>query len=282
MAETLYNATAELVRDGGDARVIRVLPDQPKGRHLAGQYGSLGMPSEVHPGRLIKRPYSLSCSMINLETRQLIDAQETPYYEFYFNRVTPRLAGPESLTPKLFRLRSGDRIFCGRKITGYYTLQDVPAGRHLLFISTLTGESANNALIAQALREGRWGRISHLLVGTNGWRSLYEAEHDALMRAMPTYRCRTLRVETYAAVEARLAEGLRDAARAEDELGFALDPARSHVFLCGDPALIGAPAKQGAWRYVTPTHGAIPILTAGGFSLRTRFKLGTIEYETYW
>lgn len=279
--EELENATVQIVRTRPDARIIRVVSDGPKARYLPGQYGSLGLPSATQPGRLIKRPYSVSSSILDLATGALIDPDVVSYYEFYVNRVDAA-TGRESLTPKLFALRDGDRIFCGRKIVGYYTLHAVPMDQHLLFISTTTGESANNAMVNQALRERPSVRVCQVLVTTNGWRSLYTEEHAALMRREPRYRHVPLHVDSYAVAEARLGRWLRDGSHAQDELGFALDPARSHVFLCGDPALIGAPTKQGAWRYEMPTSGAIPTLTASGFALRTRFRPGTVDYEAYW
>jgi len=281
-AETLYNATVTCVRDGADARVIHVVPDGPKVRHVAGQYGSLGLRSDVDPTRLIKRPYSLSSSMLDLTTGQLIHQQETPYYEFYFNRVDLTTRTREPLTPKLFTLQRGARIFCSQKIVGYYTLQDVPRDRHLLLIDSVTGESANNALVAQALRERPGVRVAQLLIANNGWRSLYEEEHAALMRRYATYRYLTVCVDSYEAAETRLMAWQQDGPRAQAELGFALDPRSCHLFLCGDPALIGAPTKHGAWRYDVPTNGLIPILTARGFTLHTRFRPGTMDYEAYW
>lgn len=280
-AETLYNGTVEVVKDRGDARVIRVVPDGPKVRYLAGQYGSLGLRSDADPERLVKRAYSVSSSILDVATGALIDPEALPYYEFYVNRVEAAMS-QEPLTPKLFALTDGNRIFCGRKIVGYYTLHAVPPDRHLLFVSTTTGESANNAMVNQALRERPGVRVCQVLVTTNGWRSLYAQEHAALMRGEPHYRYVLLGVDSYAAAETRLNAWLQDGSRAQEELGFALDPAQSHVFLCGDPALIGAPTKRGAWRYDVPTRGFITVLTASGFLLRTRFRPGTVDYEAYW
>ncbi|PIQ83375.1 MAG: hypothetical protein COV75_07815 [Candidatus Omnitrophica bacterium CG11_big_fil_rev_8_21_14_0_20_63_9] len=279
--EEQANATVHIVKARLDARVVRVVPDAPKVRYLPGQYGSLGLPSATLPGRWIKRPYSVSSSILEVATGTLIDPEAVSYYEFYVNRVDAGKSA-EPLTPRLFTLNDGDRIFCGRKIVGYYTLHAVPPQRHLLFVSTTTGESANNAMVNQALRERPGVRVCQVLVAVNGWRSLYAEEHAALMRCEPRYRYVVLQVDAYAAAEARLGAWLQDARCAADELGFVLDPAQSHVFLCGDPALIGAPTKQGAWRYERSQHGLIRPLTAAGFSLRTRFQPGTVDYEAYW
>lgn len=276
------NATVESIKEGSQARILRVMPDGPKIRYRAGQYGSLGMPSDANPGAMIKRPYSLSSAMIDLATDRLIDPQDMPSYEFYINRIQAPARGREALTPKLFALQPGDRLFCGTKNVGFYTLEHVPPERDLLLISSLTGESANNALAAQRLRHGR-GRVGHLLLGPPGWRSLYAQEHDRLAARAPAYR-----------VQHRVWDGddeglrellgplLADAPAARAAWGFALRPETCTVFLCGDPRMIGAPIKQGAWQYAQPAYGLIRLLTARGFELGTRFKRGTIEYEAYW
>ncbi len=278
--ERLYNATVTVLKERPDARVIRVVPDGAAMRYQAGQYGSLGLQSDRNPGRLIKRPYSLASPIVDSATGALVDHSETGHYEFYFNRI-PAANGRESLTPKLFALKTGDRIHCGRKITGYYTLDQIPRDRHLLFVDSTTGESANNALINQALREKWPARICQLSAGPDGWRSLYEAEHAALMARMPAYRYHAI-AGSYQALESKMAAWLRDPGLAEEALGFPLAPERCQVFLCGDPQMIGAPAKQGAWRYQHAEQGLIPLLTAAGFTLSTRFKQGTIAHEAYW
>jgi ferredoxin--NADP+ reductase len=69
-------------------------------------------------------------------------------------------------------------------------------------------------------------------------------------------------------------------------LGGALDPATTHVFLCGNPKMIGVPARDketGAATYPTPT-GVIELLEARDFKADwalTKFK-GNIHFEEYW
>lgn len=229
-----------------------------------------------------KRPYSLSSSIVDLKTGALIDHDEVPYYEFYFNRVEER-AGREQLTPKLFRLQSGDRIFCGSKIVGYYTASHVPMGTSsVLVIGSTTAESANNALINHLLRERRDLRIGHVTAGPEGWESLYRAEHEFLMARGFAYRYHTVCGSSCRLIEARLASWLHDPEVAMAELGCVLRPEATHVFLCGDPTMIGAPKKKGGWQYETPDHGLMALLRGAGFSLCTRFARGQVDYETYW
>jgi len=72
----------------------------------------------------------------------------------------------------------------------------------------------------------------------------------------------------------------------ESILKQALDPERTHVFLCGNPKMIGVPIKDretGARMYPEPT-GIIEILEKRGFRAdQPQIKLkGNIHFEEYW
>ena len=280
-ASTTYNASVEVVKEGVNVRVMRVYPDAPKVRYLGGQYGSLGLKSTVDSAKLIKRAYSISSSIVDLASRRLISPSNTSYYEFYFNRVA-QSGCAEQLTPKLFSLRSGDRIFCGTKVVGQYTLLDVEPAHNILLISTTTGEAANNSLINEILLEGRHVKVCHIALGDTGWESMYTAEHRHLGDAHSTYRYKAISMSTYRQVDEMIECFLNDPVTAEGELGLPLDPHLTTLFLCGDPLMIGAPKKRGAWNYEYPDSGLVRLFNACGFELMTRFKRGTIAYESYW
>jgi len=69
----------------------------------------------------------------------------------------------------------------------------------------------------------------------------------------------------------------------ERDSGARLDPARTHVFLCGNPAMIGAPRHDanGDTCYPTPV-GMIGILSRRGFRPDEKAHPGNIHYEKYW
>lgn len=276
------NATVEVVRTMSDVRVIRVAPDGPKAPYCGGQYGSLALPSEESPGKLVKRPYSISTSIVDLAREELIDPARTEYYEFYFNRIDTAFLTREALTPKLFRLSSGDRIFCGAKIVGYYTASHVPPGSNVLLVCTTTGEAANNSIINDLLLDGRAANICHVVVGPVGWDSPYAAEHMFLARRFASFRYVPLGTASGGPLETWIETLLARPDEAMESLGFPLTPERCHVFLCGDPAMIGTPKKLGGWQYEAADGGLVPILCRFGFELMTRFKDGNVEYEAYW
>lgn len=72
----------------------------------------------------------------------------------------------------------------------------------------------------------------------------------------------------------------------EQRLGQALNPASTHVFLCGNPKMIGAPEKDfetGRLIYPEPP-GVIELLEGRGFKVdQPAHKIkGNLHFEKYW
>ena len=72
----------------------------------------------------------------------------------------------------------------------------------------------------------------------------------------------------------------------EEHLGHPLKPDSTHVFLCGNPAMVGAPVKNpesGEWAY-PESKGVIELLEERGFTpdVQRLKQVGNIHYETYW
>src|SRR5437660_4152798 len=67
--------------------------------------------------------------------------------------------GPPALTPRLFTLQEGARLFMGEKIAGHFTLDPVQPGDTVVFLATGTGEAPHNYMLWELLRRGHEGRI---------------------------------------------------------------------------------------------------------------------------
>jgi len=275
-----YNASAKIVISSDEARVIRVYPDTYKMKYKPGQYGSLGLKSQNDPDKIVKRAFCISSSMINILNGELIDHDNIDYYEFYFNKVPKN--DREQLTPKLFGLSNGDRLFCGEKIVGYYTTDNLNDGMNVLLLGTSTGESPNNSIVTELLLYEKASRICNVAIGSPKWESLYMKQHQVLMKLYKNYLFRSIHTQKISDLENMIALGLNDEDYSIDNFGFNLNSKSSHVFLSGDPAMIGASKKKGRWEYEHSKGGVIPVLTANGFEISTRFKPGNVEYECYW
>ena len=189
-SKNIYNAFVDIIYSSQNARVIRVYPDSYKMKYKSGQYGSLGLESDNIPNKILKRAFCISSAIINVSDKKLINHDNTDYYEFYFNKV-PK-SNKEQLTPKLFNLRNGDRIFCGEKIVGYYTTNNLKEDMNVILFGTTTGESPNNSIVADLLLEGRLSNICNITIGPPNWASLYLREHEILMDKFDNYLFRTI------------------------------------------------------------------------------------------
>ena len=297
-----YNATVvSLRRVHSDLMVMRVRPDFPRPVHKPGQYSTLGMgfwepripgvqPEELAPGderKLARRAYSISCSVLD-DHHELLDIERTDWLEFYIVlvRESDKKQSP-ALTPRLFLLREGDRLYLGEKITGHFTLDPVRPGDDVVFLATGTGEAPHNYLLWELLRRGHSGRILSACCVCYRRDLGYMEIQEELMRRYSIYTYLTLTTREAATVKRKVyIQDLITSGQLEEHLGHPLDPAQTHVYLCGNPRMIGAPVKDpntGQRAYPQPT-GVIEILEGRGFQLDQpqAKRKGNVHMEEYW
>lgn len=296
-----YNATVVRLRKAhSDLMTLRVRPDFPLPMHQPGQYTSLGLGywEPRHPGcqeenlqpgdesRLAKRAYSIGCSILDDEG-QLLDRTHADWLEFYIVLVRDTPKAAPVLTPRLFMLREGDRLFLSEKITGHFTLDPVKPGDTVLFLSTGTGEAPHNYLYWELLRRGHQGKVLAACCVRYKRDLAYQSIHEALMKRYPSYTYLPLTTREAETVTNKVyIQDLISSGEMEQRLGETLDPARTHVYLCGNPKMIGVPEKDratGQRVYPQPT-GVVELLERRGFQTdqpNIKFK-GNIHYEEYW
>lgn len=290
-----YNATVTLARQIHDELLIlRVEPDFGRLPFLPGQYTTLGLGSweprvpcqepESTTPELIRRAYSISHSPVD-EQGRLIPPGTGRELEFYIALVRHSPRGRPLLTPRLFRREAGERIYIGPRARGTYTLAHVPADANVLFAATGTGEAPHNAMIAALLVQGHRGRIASLVCVRHRRDLAYAEQHAQLAEKFSHYRYITLTTRERenldrshpAFVGKRYVQDILRSPDAADLLGFSLDPARTHVFLCGNPEMIGLPTagEQSA------TQGAVHVLESLGFHIDSSAHPGNIHFERY-
>lgn len=293
-----YNATISFIRKHhDDLWVIRVTPDESVEPFEAGQYTTLGLgfwepradevmeDFEENPGQLEKmarRSYSVSSSIVDEEGELAEPHPEA--IEFYIVQVRPGEVEVPALTPRIFMKDLGDRIYMSRKFTGRYTLAGVEDGDNIVFLSTGTGEAPQNAMTAELLRRGHEGRILNLCCVRYRADLAYTEQQAVVMAKFPNY--------VYEAVTTREPENegnklyvqdLIISGRVEELLGASLDPENTHVFLCGNPAMIGLPKWDDDGTMHFPDRvGVCQILYERGFTIDHRRERGNVHYEEYW
>lgn len=295
-----YNATLVWLRKANpDLAVMRVRPDFALPEHKPGQYTTLGLgfweprapgcQNEIPPPgvmeKLARRSYSISCSVLDDEGK-LLDRAGVNWLEFYIVLVRTAEKAP-ALTPRLFLLHEGDRLFMGEKITGHFTLDPVRPDDAVVFLSTGTGEAPHNYMLWELLRRGHRGPILAACCVRYRQDLGYLAIHEELMKRHPNYTYLSLTTREAETVQHKVyIQDLLTSGQLEQRLGKALDPASSHVFLCGNPKMIGVPQKNretGQREYPQPT-GVVELLEGRGFRVdQPQLKVkGNIHFEEYW
>ena len=305
LREKLYNATIlERINVHSDLARFRIRPDNPIPEFKPGQYVALGIGNweprlegtqhedvpEKKLRKLSRRAYSISCPLLDAEN-QIAPCDSIDYLEFYITLVRSADSAdkkPPVLTPRLFQLAVGDRIEVQKKITGHYTLQDVDPDDTVLMLGTGTGEAPHNAMAAKILADNHRGRVVNVTSVRKSADLAYAIEQTTLMKRYPQYRYLPFTTRDPVNLDPSHPEYvgkqyLQDlfmngqlAAAADDPLS----PSNTHVFLCGNPAMIG---------YVPPgadppeKPGMLPILREAGFSDSSDSTgAGTIRFEKYW
>jgi ferredoxin--NADP+ reductase len=250
--------------------ILRVVPDGWRlPDFLPGQFAVIGLPGSAprcvlalpedqpaDPDKLIRRAYSIASSSL---TRQ--------FMEFYVALVTSG-----ALTPRLFSLQIGDRIWLGPKIAGLFTFDEVPADKNVVMIATGTGLAPYMSMLSTHLMCGGGRRIAVLHGARHSWDLGYRSQLMTLQHLCPNL--------TYLPVISRPADEPTpwvDATGYVQDLwtGGALDrvwgchptPENSHVFLCGSPVMIDE---------------AVMMLGNEGFKEQTKKEAGQIHVERYW
>jgi ferredoxin--NADP+ reductase len=305
LRKEMYNATVVgVVECHDDLRVIRIRPDWGAVRFQPGQYTVLGLGSwepriqrAVHDdvdvaqqNKLLKRAYSFSSPMLDLNGN-FVSHDSNEFVEFYVVLVRGDDEHQPSLTPRLFALDPEDRLFMGRKATGHYSLSGIQPDDNVVFVSTGTGEAPHNGMVAELLHRQHQGRVvavtcvrrRHDLGYLECYRQI-ESQHPSFQYLPITTRePENLDPNHDLFVGKRYVQEYFESGEFERTSGWMLDPTCTQMFLCGNPAMIGAPrpGMSGSDKYPKPL-GMVEVLESMGFQVDQRGERGNIHFEKYW
>ena len=250
--------------------VLRVAADGWELPEFApGQFAVLGLPAEAarcaaadpdeerpNPRWMIRRAYSIASSSVARE-----------YFEFYINLVRSG-----ELTPRLFALERGDRVWLGPKVTGAFTLGEARPDSHLVLVATGTGLAPYMSMLRTILPTTHGRRIAVLLGARNSWDLGYHAELRAMERQhaalcyLPTISRPEGEVRPWPGKVGYVLDLWRDGT-VESAWGFPPDPQSTSVYLCGNPRMIDEMCA---------------LLTGEGYREHSRHSPGEIFVERYW
>lgn len=301
LREQHYNATLTEIHElNPELWIIRVKPDEDLPPYKPGQYTTLGLGdweptndpehnedvNENLKSKLVRRAYSMSFPMYEDDPRRLMDPADMDYYEFYITLVARD--GEEgqdpSLTPRLWMLKEGDRLWMGPKVTGHYNLDHVGPDDQVIFAATGTGEAPHNCMIAELMRNGHKPEIISVVCVRYARDLGYQSTNERLEHLHPNYHYITLTTREAHNLDRKVyIQDLVRTGELEEQTGIVLDPGRTHVYICGNPDMIGVPnyTREGDKSYPSPT-GMVELLEARGFKADHRRDKGNIHFEEYW
>lgn len=291
----LYNATITKFNPfHSDLWILRVRPDHGDVAFLPGQYATLGLGyweprvdnayeelTEERRKLVARRSYSISSPIFD-ESGHLIDQSSWDQLEFYVVLVRPSAAEVPAFTPRLALREPGSRIFLGPKVTGRYTLERIKSpDTTVVFCATGTGEAPHNAMVVELLRRGHKGPILNAVSVRYSQDLAYLAKHRALEESYSNYRYVTLLTREPGVEKLHLQDAL-ERGILEKAIGGALTPDSTHVYLCGNPAMIGLPEWEDDRPKFPTTHGMAEMLADRGFVIDRRGHPGNVHFEEYW
>ncbi|MCZ7584360.1 MAG: ferredoxin--NADP reductase [Deltaproteobacteria bacterium] len=302
LARKRYNATLlsfDYVND--ELAVMRVQPDGGVPRYKAGQYTTLGLAraearvegtqedtyDSDEAVKIVKRAYSIAHPVLN--GSELYRVEEQNFHEFYIVLIREDENSPPLLTPRLFALKPGDRLFCGDKIVGNYTLDRFyKTAKHVgeenacvVFLATGTGEAPHNNMTWRLLTDGFKGRIVSIVCARYQRDLGYIETQNRLMEKYPNYKYISFTTREPGQRKRYIQDFIEEGELAALHDGF-VDPERTHVYLCGNPAMIGIPKVADDQKTYPEPKGCVEILEKLGFESGRKHPHRNIHYEEYW
>ena len=296
LADEKYNATvSHIEKITSDLWIFRIESDSKKDDFKAGQFITIGLGSwekrlegceqeyKFKENNIGKRAYSVSSPMINGDGL-LCHHNDLDYFELYIALVREGSKENHSpyLTPRLFNLQVGDRLLLNPRIAGHYVLEDIDADDDVLFLATGTGQAPHNAMLSQLLLEGHRGQITIIECNRTFDLFAYEETLTTLAGRYPNVRYQRLATRE-GSKPSRIQKFIVDG-RLEKDLGLQLTPEKSHVFLCGNPAMIGVPHYDKEGKPFFDEAGGCVELLCDNYNLNIHHghTPGQIYFEKYW
>ena len=264
----IYNATIERIESVADGlSIFFIRPDAPIPGRQPGHYISIGL-VEPDGEKLVRRPYSLSQSLGSGIDPDLL--------ELLIIRV------PEGdLTPLLFDQGEGDRLFVRPKMVGTYLLPELRPDMTMILASTGTGVAPHMTMLETCMKTCR--QVVMMECVRYGAELAYAGQIREFQKTHPNLAYISL-ITREGNPKRYIQDYFRDGIL-ENEHGVTITAETTHVFACGNPAMIGIPKedqKTGELSYETP-GGLVEILTSRyGLAIHKARRPGQIHFEKYW
>ncbi len=226
---------------------IGLYPDFPRVEDSTPDY------QEFSNDKLIKRAYSIASS------------SQQDFIEFYIT-----LVHSGALTPRIFSLKVGDKIWMGKKATGMFTLDRIDENQNIVLIATGTGVAPYMSMLRSNILK-RKGNVMVIHGAANSWDLGYSSELQLLASMFPNFYYHP----TITEVDKEHADWSGDTRFIEEiwktyvrngKFEFIPKADNTHIFLCGNPNMV---------------NGMVEMLKQENFVEHTRKIQGQIHIEKF-
>ncbi|GGO74910.1 ferredoxin--NADP reductase [Bowmanella pacifica] len=172
------------------------------------------------------------------------------------------------LSPALANLQVGDRLQVSAKASGFMTLDGIPPCRDLWLLATGT---AVGPFISMLRCEQIWEQFENIVLvyGVRYAEDLaYIDELNEIALLHPQFRlCLSVTRESIDAAYSKRITSLLSEGILENDLALAINPANSHLILCGNPQMVSETQQ---------------LLQQRGLAMHLKRHAGQISVEKYW
>jgi ferredoxin/flavodoxin---NADP+ reductase len=267
MEESKYNATVVgKILLTPDIMTLRINTDEPREEFSAGQYTLLGLygredrsansseeADPAEPDKLIQRPYSIASA-----------TEQVKQFEFYISQVKSG-----QLTPRLFNLNPGDRIFVSKRIVGVFKLADTPENQDIVMIATGTGLAPYLSFLRSYLTSRPNSKMAIIQGAAKQWDLGYYSELSFLDSTFENFTYIPTLPEadqTWSGYKLWIDDMIKNDVL-KKETGIVTDPAKTHFFLCGNPKMVESVSN---------------LLKEKGYTKHTRREPGSLHVEDFY
>ena len=238
MEKIHYNSTVtSKILITPDLMILRIRTDEPRTTFQAGQFTTIGltgsesrcsnsvMPLHTLPDKeLVARPYSIASAN-----------HETQNFEFYISHVKSG-----QLTPRLFNLALGSRIWVDDKILGIFNLNDTPPECNIVMIATGTGLAPYISFIRSHIGDHRNIKMAIIHGASYSWDLGYYSELSFIDHTFDNffYFPTILKKDNSWNGLSGYIENHLEAGILENQAGIEIHPDKTHFFLCGNPKMV--------------------------------------------
>lgn len=265
MNNSEYNATVTgKIMLTPDLMILRVRTDSPRDKFVAGQYTTIGLNAseprssnsvipldDTNDSQLITRPYSIASAN-----------HETQNFEFYISQVKSG-----QLTPRLFNLSQGRRMWVDDEILGVFSLNDTPKDCNIVMIATGTGLAPYISFLRSHIKDNQNIKLAILHGAGYPWDLGYYSELTFIQNTFNNffYFPTLLKADdSWTGLRGYIEKHLESSEL--ENVGIELDPDKTHFYLCGNPKMVQSVTK---------------FLATKGYTKHTDEKPGALHVEEY-